>query len=121
VTALSRTRKEKRKEMMKDEKNRLRFVQKFCDHRELLQQIVLHQSFDDRFEFFARMRHDVIIVDVDVFKQLNSIIHKRAEHYDMFNRLIVSIASTEDRLHVENLTTMKKIRKIDLLDANLNR
>jgi glycerol-3-phosphate cytidylyltransferase-like family protein len=69
VTALSRTRKEKEEKiMMKDEKNRLKFVQKFCDQRELLQQIVLHQSFDDRFEFFARMRHDVIIVDIDVFK-----------------------------------------------------
>ncbi len=39
--------------MMKNEKNRLKFVQRFCDQRELLQQIVLHQSFDDRFEFFA--------------------------------------------------------------------
>jgi hypothetical protein len=107
--------------MMKSEKNRLRFVQKFCDQRELLQQIVLHQSFDDRFEFFDRMHHDVIIVDVDVLKQLSSITHKRAEHYDMFNRLIASVASTEDRLHVENLTTMKKTRKIDLLDANLSR
>ncbi len=54
--------------MMKDEKNRLKFVQKFDDQRELLQQIVLHQSFNDCFKFFARMRHDVIIVDVDVFK-----------------------------------------------------
>jgi phage-related tail protein len=106
---------------MKDEKNRLRFVQKFCDQRKLLQQIVLHQSFDDHFEFFARVHHDVIIIDVDVFKQLSSIIHKRTKHYDMFNRLIASIASTEDRLHVENLTTMKKTRKIDLFDANLNR
>jgi hypothetical protein len=61
--------------MMKEKKNRLKFVQKFCDQRELLQQIVLHQSFDDRLEFFARMRHDMIIVDVDVFKQLISIIH----------------------------------------------
>ncbi len=61
--------------MMKDEKNRLKFVQKFDDQRKLLQQIVLHQSFDDRFEFFARMHHDVIIVDVDVFKQLISIVH----------------------------------------------
>jgi hypothetical protein len=61
--------------MMKNEKNRLKFVQKFDDQRKLLQQIVLHQSFDDRFKFFARMRHDVIIVDVDVFKQLISIIH----------------------------------------------
>jgi hypothetical protein len=69
VTTLSKTRKEKEKKMMmKDEKNRLWFIQKFDDQRELLQQIVLHQSFDDRFEFFARMRHDVIIVDVDVFK-----------------------------------------------------
>jgi hypothetical protein len=74
VTALFRTRKEK-KIMIKDEKNRLIFVQKFCDQRELLQQIVLHQSFDDRFEFFARMRHDEIIVDIDVFKQLISITH----------------------------------------------
>jgi hypothetical protein len=56
--------------MMKSEKNRLKFVQKFDDQRELLQQIVLHQSFNDRLEFFARMRHDVIIVDVDVFKKL---------------------------------------------------
>jgi hypothetical protein len=39
--------------MMKDEKNRLKFVQKFNDQRELLQQIVLYQSFDDHFEFFA--------------------------------------------------------------------
>jgi hypothetical protein len=31
----------------------------------------------------------------------------------MFCRLIISIASTKDRFHVENLTTMKKIRKID--------
>jgi hypothetical protein len=61
--------------MMKNEKNRLNIVQKFDNQRELLQQIVLHQSFDDRFEFFARVRHDVIIVDVDVFKQLISIIH----------------------------------------------
>jgi hypothetical protein len=61
--------------MMKEKKNRLKFVQKFCDQRELLQQIVLHQSFDDRFEFFARVRHDMIIVDVDVFKQLISITH----------------------------------------------
>ncbi len=61
--------------MMKDEKNRLKFVQKFDDQRELLQQIVLHQSFDDRFKLFAQMRHDVIIVDIDVFKQLISIIH----------------------------------------------
>jgi hypothetical protein len=61
--------------MMKDKKNRLKFVQKFDDQRELLQQIVLHQSFNDRFEFFARMHHDVIIVDVDVFKQLISIVH----------------------------------------------
>jgi hypothetical protein len=54
VTALSRTRREKEeKMMMKNEKNRLKFVQRFCDQRELLQQIVLHQSFDDRFEFFA--------------------------------------------------------------------
>ncbi len=107
--------------MMKNEKNRLKFVQKFRDQRKLLQQIMLHQSFDDRFEFFARMYHDVIIVDVDVFKQLSSIIHKRTEHYDMFNRLIVSIVSTKNRLHVENLTTMKKTRKIDFFDANLNR
>jgi hypothetical protein len=61
--------------MMKEKKNRLEFVQKFCDQRELLQQIVLHQSFDDRLEFFARVRHDVIIVDVDVSKQLISITH----------------------------------------------
>jgi hypothetical protein len=61
--------------MMRDETNRLKFVQKFDDQRELRQQIVLHQSFDDRFEFFARMRHDVIIVDVDVFKKLISIVH----------------------------------------------
>ncbi len=61
--------------MMKDEKNRLKFVQKFDDQRELLQQNVLYQSFDDRFEFFAQMRHDVIIVNVDIFKQLISIIH----------------------------------------------
>jgi hypothetical protein len=54
---------------MKDKKNWLKFVQKFNDQRELLQQIMLHQSFNDRFEFFARMRHDVIIVNVDVFKQ----------------------------------------------------
>ncbi len=60
---------------MRNEKNRLEFVQKFDDQRELLQQIVLHQSFDDRFEFFARMRHDVIIVDINVFKQLILIIH----------------------------------------------
>jgi hypothetical protein len=60
--------KREKKIMMKNEKNRLKFVQKFNDQRELLQQIVLHQSFDDRFEFFARMRHDVIIVNVDVFK-----------------------------------------------------
>jgi hypothetical protein len=105
---------------MKDEKNRLWFVQKFDDQRELLHQIVLHQSFDDRFEFFARMRHDVIIVDVDVFKQLISIVHQQAKHYDMFRRLITSVASTEDRLHVENLTTMKKTRKIDFFDANLS-
>jgi hypothetical protein len=39
--------------MMKNEKNRLKFVQKFDDQRKLLQQIVLHQSFDNRFEFFA--------------------------------------------------------------------
>ncbi len=76
MTTLFRTRKEKEKKMMmKNEKNRLKFVQKFDDQRELLQQIVLHQSFDDRFEFFARMRHDVIIVDVDVFKQLILIVH----------------------------------------------
>jgi hypothetical protein len=50
-------------------------VQKFDDQRELLQQIVLHQSLNDRFEFFAWVRHDVIIVDVDVFKQLISIVH----------------------------------------------
>jgi glycerol-3-phosphate cytidylyltransferase-like family protein len=69
VTALSETKKEKKKRMMmKGEKNRLEFVQKFDDQRELLQQIVLHQSFDDRLEFFARVRHDVIVVDVDVFK-----------------------------------------------------
>jgi hypothetical protein len=61
--------------MMKNEKNRLRFVQKFDDQRELLQQIVLHQWFNDHFEFFARVRHDVIVVDVDVFKQLISIVH----------------------------------------------
>jgi hypothetical protein len=61
--------------MMRREKNRLKFVQKFRDQRKLLQQIMLRQSFDDRFEFFARMRHDMIIVDVDVFKQLISIIH----------------------------------------------
>jgi hypothetical protein len=61
--------------MMREKKNRLEFVQKFCDQRELLQQVVLHQSFDDRFEFFARVRHDMIIVDVDVFKQLISITH----------------------------------------------
>jgi hypothetical protein len=61
--------------MMKNEKNRLKFVQKFDDQRELLQQIVFNQSFDDRFKFFARMCHNVIIVDVDVFKQLISIIH----------------------------------------------
>jgi hypothetical protein len=85
---------------MKNEKNRLKFVKKFDDQRELLQQIVLHQSFDNRFEFFARMRHDVIIVNVDVFKQLISIIHQRAEYYDMFNRLITSVASTKNRLHV---------------------
>jgi hypothetical protein len=54
--------------MMKKETNRLKFVQNFDDQRKLRQQIVLHQSFDDRFEFFARMRHEVIIVDVDVFK-----------------------------------------------------
>ncbi len=106
---------------MKDEKNRLKFVQKFDDQRELLQQIVLHQSFDDRFEFFARVRHDMIIIDVDVFKQSISIIHQRTKHYDMFNRLIVSIASTKNRLHVENLATIKKTRKIDLLDVNLSR
>jgi hypothetical protein len=76
VTALFKTKKEKKKEMrMREKKNRLKFVQKFCDQRELLQQIVLHQSFDDRFEFFARVRHDMIIVDVDVFKQLISITH----------------------------------------------
>jgi glycerol-3-phosphate cytidylyltransferase-like family protein len=74
VTALSKTRKRKKKKM-RNEKNRLEFVQKFDDQRELLQQIVLHQSFDDRFEFFARMRHDVIIVDINVFKQLILIIH----------------------------------------------
>jgi hypothetical protein len=34
----------------------------------------LHQSFNDRLEFFTRVRHDVIIVDVDVFKQWISII-----------------------------------------------
>jgi hypothetical protein len=39
----------------------------------------------------------------------------------MFNRLIASIASTKNRLHFENLTTMKKTRKIDFFDANLNR
>jgi hypothetical protein len=61
--------------MMREKKNRLEFVQKFCDQRESLQQIVLHQSFDDCFEFFAWVRHDMIIVDVDVFKQLISIIH----------------------------------------------
>jgi hypothetical protein len=61
--------------MMREKKNRLKFVQKFCDQRKLLQQIVLHQSFDDRFEFFARVRHNMIIVDVDVFKQLISITH----------------------------------------------
>ncbi len=76
VTALSKTKKEKRKKMMmKDETNRLKFVQQFNDQRELRQQIVLHQSFDDHLEFFARMRHDVIIVNVDVFKQLISIVH----------------------------------------------
>jgi glycerol-3-phosphate cytidylyltransferase-like family protein len=72
---LEREKKKEKKMMMKEEKNRLKFVQKFCDQRELLQQIVLHQSFDDRFEFFARVRHDMIIVDVDVFKQLISITH----------------------------------------------
>jgi glycerol-3-phosphate cytidylyltransferase-like family protein len=72
VTTLFKARKEKKKKMMmKDEKNRLKFVQKFCDQRKLLQQIVLHQSFNDRFEFFARVRHDVIIVDVDVFKTID--------------------------------------------------
>jgi hypothetical protein len=77
VTALFETKKEKKKKkvMMKNETNRLKFVQKFDDQRELRQQIVLHQSFDDRFEFFARVRHDVIIVDVDVIKQLISIVH----------------------------------------------
>jgi hypothetical protein len=72
---LKREKKKEKKMMMKSEKNRLKFVQKFCDQRELLQQIVLHQLFDDRFEFFARVRHDMIIVDVDVFKQLISITH----------------------------------------------
>jgi hypothetical protein len=67
------------------------------------------------------MRHNMIIVDVDVFEQLISIIHWRTKHYDMFDWLIVFVASTKDRLHVENLTTMKKIRKIDLFDANLSR
>ncbi len=60
---------------MKNEKNRLKFVQKFDDKRKLLKQIVLHQSFDDHFEFFARVRYDVIIINVDVFKQLILIIH----------------------------------------------
>jgi hypothetical protein len=118
VTTLFKTRKKKM--LMKNEKNRLWFVQKFDDQRELLQNIVLHLSFDDRFEFFARVRHDVIIVDVDVFKQLISIVHQRIKHYDMFRRLIVSIASTKNRLHVEDLTTMKKTRKIDFFDANLS-
>ncbi len=47
----------------------LEFVQKFDDQRELLQQIVLQQSFDDRFEFFARVHYGMIIVNVDVFEQ----------------------------------------------------
>ncbi len=39
----------------------------------------------------------------------------------MFNRLIILIVLTKNRLHVENFTTMKKTRKIDFFDANLNR
>jgi hypothetical protein len=82
---------------------------------------MLQKSFDDCFEFFARVHHRVVIVDVDVSKQSIFVVHQRTEHYDVLNRLIVSIASTEDRLHIKNLATMKKVRKIDFLNANLSR
>jgi hypothetical protein len=87
----------------------------------LLQQIVLQKLFDNRFELFARMHHHVVIVDVDVSEQLISVVHQRTEQNDMLDRLIASVASTEDQLHVENFATMKNTRKFDFFDANLSR